>query len=120
MNNPFKPGDTVYILGSTTKRTVSAICDDLVSFVTGGGGWYPIHMVSFDPWPEPNHVRKIDVGYWLALPAARQFQGRECRPLMQVMYWDGTGWLPVFEGGRTGDRPRSLGFTPFKFLGAEL
>ena len=64
--HPFQVGDTPYHLLYGKCKVVSLHTSDTVSIATQEGqlGVY-VKLLSFSPWPAPDHSRPIRDGWWL-------------------------------------------------------
>lgn len=66
MPNPFKPDDEVYHIEYGLVRISVYTSEDGCGICPLNGPYFGYHFhasikcLSFDPWPEPNHVRPTD------------------------------------------------------------
>ena len=82
MNNPFKVGDTVYIvyLGNEPVKITHVGLNGFVR-VDAKSMNFKFEEVSFSPWPTANHTRPLEDGWWICLqrgmrdPLVRRFEG---------------------------------------------
>lgn len=84
MKNPFRVGDKVYtpegeFFVGAVEESGCYIGKD-TDYKGHNSRWTPTFMISFKPWPKPEHQRPIQDGWWIVSvgddePAIRQVAG---------------------------------------------
>ena len=83
----FKVGDVVHHVQyerGVVKKTAEVTYPVYVSFDNGENGWFSDEVLSFSPWPAPDHKRPIQDGWWVVAiegypddPCVRLVKGKD-------------------------------------------